>query len=212
MAKFTAEKNMTMTDLGGAGSAPRSNGPVDGPSVKDMASAAVQTVKAETASFAAAAQDKMGEKVTQQTAAATQTLGDFASAIRRAGDDLAQHDQSVAGRVVKQAADGLEGLTRSLSDKKPEELLDAVRDFGRQNPAAFIAGSVLLGVTLGRLAKSSERRTEDAPQASGYRPLSSYAAAGRPAGAAVTGPRAVETHDSAPTGGGAFPSPYGSEV
>jgi hypothetical protein len=58
--------------------------------------------------------------------------------------------------VVKQAADGLEQISRTVSEKRPEELLDAVREFGRRNPTAFIAGSVLLGVALGRFARSSE--------------------------------------------------------
>lgn len=148
---------MTMTEQGGAfGASPGK--PRDETPLKDLAGAAVQTVKAETATFAAAAQDKVSEKVTVGTAAAAQTMGDFASAIRKAGDDLAEHDQSMAARMVKQAADGLESLTRSVADKRPEEMLETVRDFGRRNPVAFIAGSVLLGVAIGRLAKSTEQR------------------------------------------------------
>jgi hypothetical protein len=57
---------------------------------------------------------------------------------------------------VGQAADGLERLSLSLADKRPEELLDGVRDFGRKHPLAFIAGGVLVGVALGRFVRSSE--------------------------------------------------------
>ena len=101
-------------------------------------------------------------------------MTDFASAIRKAGEDLSQHDQSLAAKMIKQAADGLEGVSRSLSDKRPEELLDAARAFGRDNPAAFGAAAVLAGLAVGRFLRSSE----------GHRPLSGSAAPGRQAPAA----------------------------
>ena len=68
-------------------------------------------------------------------------------AIRRAGDELAASDQSPASRLVRQAADGLENFSRSLSDKQPEDLLNSVRDFGRRNPMAFIGGAVLVAAS-----------------------------------------------------------------
>ena len=133
-----------------------------GPSVdstqspKEMLGAAAGAVKQEVATFASSARDKTVDKIADRKETASETLGAFANAIRHAGDELAQQDQSVAGRMVKQAADGLEHLSRTVSEKRPEDLLGAVRDFGRSNPAAFIAGSVLLGVALGRFARSSE--------------------------------------------------------
>jgi len=144
---------MSMTDMSGGS---RDTGRNDSASPKDLAASAIGAVKEEAASFAESAKGKVAEKVGEKTEAARQTLGDFASAIRKAGDDLAQNDQSLAGKVVKQAADGLESFSRSISDKRPEDLLNAVRDFGRNNPAAFIAGTVLLGIALGRLVKSTE--------------------------------------------------------
>jgi hypothetical protein len=125
-------------------------------SPKELLGAAAGAVKQEVATFASAVQDKAIDKIADRKDGATETLGAFANAIRHAGDELAQQDQSLAGRVAKQAADGLEHLSRTVSEKRPEELLDAVREFGRRNPTAFIAGSVLLGVALGRFARSSE--------------------------------------------------------
>ena len=150
-----------MTDFGGASGDPGTPGRDDKASPKDLAASAFSTVKAEAASFADQAKEKVADKVSEKQDVATQTLGDFASAIRKAGDDLAQNDQSLAGRMVKQAADGLESFSRSVGDKRPEDLLNAVRDFGRKNPTAFIAGSVLMGIALGRLAKSSEHRSAE---------------------------------------------------
>jgi hypothetical protein len=157
---------MSNTDAGGERSGAQAPAGADaGRSPKEMASNAAQTVKQEAASFAADAKDKAIERVEQRKEMATQTLGEFANAIRKAGDELAEGDQSMAGRVVRQAADGLEGLARSMSDKRPEEMLDAVRDFGRRNPTAFIAGSVLAGLAIGRFLKSSSAL--DRPQGFG---------------------------------------------
>ncbi len=127
------------------------------PTAKTLISQAGESLKQEAQTFASAAQEKAKVEVEKHTQTATKTLGDFATAIRRAGDDLAEHDQSLAGRVVKQAADSLEGISRNLADKHPDDLLAAVRDFGRRNPLAFIGGSILLGVAVGRFMRASER-------------------------------------------------------
>jgi hypothetical protein len=140
---------MTNTDAG----ADQGQGGTTSP--KEMAAKAAQTVKQEAQSFAASAQDKAKDRVEQTKETATRTLGDFANAVRKAGDELSQSDQSVASRMVQKAADGLEGLSRSVADKRPEELLDSVREFGRRNPTAFIAGAVLIGLAVGRFIKSS---------------------------------------------------------
>ena len=123
---------------------------------KELIDQAGQTLKAEAQSFAHAAQDRVRAEAQRGTQAATKTLGDFANAVRRAGDELDQNDQSPASRIVRQAADGLETLSRNLADKEPGDLLNAVRDFGRRNPAAFIGGAVLVGLALGRFARASE--------------------------------------------------------
>jgi hypothetical protein len=115
------------------------------------------TLKHEARTFAHVAQDRVRAEAQRGTQAAGRTLGDFANAVRRAGDELGQADQSPASRLVLKAADGLETFSRSLADKDPGDLLNAVRDFGRRHPAAFIGGAVLAGLALGRFARSSDR-------------------------------------------------------
>ncbi|WP_430419749.1 hypothetical protein [Phenylobacterium sp.] len=123
---------------------------------KELIGQAGQTLKAEAKSFANVAQDRVQAEARRGAQAATKTLGDFANAVRRAGDELDQNDQTPASRLVRQAADGLESLSRNLADKEPGDLMNAVRDFGRKNPAAFIGGAVLLGLAIGRFARASE--------------------------------------------------------
>jgi hypothetical protein len=123
---------------------------------KAVVGQAGQTLKAEAQSFAGVAQDRVRVEAQRGAQAAGKTLGDFANAVRKAGDELANTDQSPAARLVRQAADGLETVSRNLADKEPAELLDVVRDFGRKNPIAFIGGAVLVGVALGRFVRASE--------------------------------------------------------
>lgn len=128
---------------------------------KQVLGQAGQTLKNEAQSFASAAQERARAEALKRTETATRTLTDFANAIRRAGDELSAANQSPVARLVAQAADGLEGVATNLAGKQPEELLDAVRDFGRRNPIAFIGGAVLVGVALGRFVRASDTSAQD---------------------------------------------------
>jgi len=127
---------------------------------KELVGQASHALKAEAQSFASAAQERVKAEAQKGTQAGAKTLGDFANAVRRAGDELAGADQSPASRLVQQAADGLESLSRNLADKEPGDLVNAVREFGRKNPAAFIGGAVLVGLAIGRFARASEPALE----------------------------------------------------
>ena len=137
-------------------SEPTSMYPTNGDLGPDTGGAPLDTVKQDAADFLSAAQDKASASIKDGKVQAAKTMQDFAGAIRKAGEELGQHDQSMAGQMVRQAADGLERFARSVSDKRPSEMLDAVRDFGRENPVAFAAGSVLMGLAVGRFMRSSE--------------------------------------------------------
>ncbi|WP_296594805.1 hypothetical protein [Phenylobacterium sp.] len=141
---------MSDLDTGAAGTPSRKT------QAKELVGQAGQALKAEAQSFASVAQDRVRAEAQKGAQAGAKTLGDFANAVRRAGDELAGADQSPASRLVQQAADGLESLSRNLADKEPGDLLNAVRGFGRRNPAAFIGGAVLVGLALGRFARASE--------------------------------------------------------
>lgn len=141
---------MTDLDTGATGTSRRTD------QAKELVGQAGHALKAEAQSFASAAQERVRAEAQKGAQAGARTLGDFANAVRRAGDELAGADQSPASRLVQQAADGLESLSRSLADKEPGDLLNAVRDFGRKNPAAFIGGAVLVGLAVGRFARATE--------------------------------------------------------
>jgi hypothetical protein len=119
-------------------------------------------------------------------------LQEFARAVRHAGDELGRRDQTMASQLVREAANGLESLSRSVSGSSLRDMLGSVREFGRANPAAFIGGAVLAGLALGRFARASGgRAANDGEEAwrhggdeGGLKPVryggSSYPAGGSP--------------------------------
>ena len=125
------------------------------PTFKEQVAGARERVKGEAANFANTARDKALGAVEERQHQATSAVRDFADAIRSAGDQLSERNQGPIAQVVRQAADGLEGFTRSFENKSPQDMLYAVRDFGRRNPAAFIGGSLLIGLAIGRFIRSS---------------------------------------------------------
>lgn len=165
MSEITTNTGLEDTDEGRVGKA------------KAALGQAGQSIRNEAQTFADAAGARVRSEAQKQQDTATKTLGDFANAIRRAGDELSQADQSPAAKLVRQAADGLEGVSRNLAVKRPEDLLNDVRNFGRSHPAAFIGGAVLVGVALGRFLRASETAAPGPDEAIGAESLADEALA-----------------------------------
>jgi hypothetical protein len=87
----------------------------------------------------------------------------FGGALRAAGDHLAGSDQGAASQVVRQAADGIERFAGSLKNRPFADVIEDVRSFGRENSGILFAGSLLAGLALGRLVKSSAPAAHPAP-------------------------------------------------
>ncbi len=124
-------------------------------SISSAAADASRAVRAEAKEVGAQAQhvaEDQAEKVKEATA--THMHG-FADALRAASDELSKNQSGPAAEFVANAASGLEDLSRSLHGKSTGEMIESVRQFGRQNPMGFLAGSVLAGLALGRFAVAS---------------------------------------------------------
>jgi ElaB/YqjD/DUF883 family membrane-anchored ribosome-binding protein len=83
------------------------------------------------------------------------SLRTYAEAVGKACDQLESSSSDTAARLVREAADGLRRCSDSLANKPFEDVLEDVRSYGRQYPAALIGGSVLVGLMLGRLSRST---------------------------------------------------------
>ena len=124
------------------------------------------------------AADRLGAEAESMKEEATAGLTAFSDALKAASSELSGKQLGFAGDMVQQAAGGLESFVRAVEGRSPGEMLDGLRSFGRQNPVGFIAGSVLAGFALGRLAA-----VLPAGQARPLRPRPS--AGPRPAGTAL---------------------------
>ena len=156
-----------MSDVDGGAAAPAPT-PADQPDpkgvAKRMTKAASQTVKQEGAHFADVAQDAAQRQVERRRGAISETFGDVAQAIRRAGEELDQREYTAPSRMAHDAAEG-ERLARTLGEKRPVELLRATRDFARENPLPFAAGAMLAGFAVARFFRSSAQPDPDAAPA-----------------------------------------------
>lgn len=146
---------------------------------------------------AAAEARDLGEKAMSSLGSETEAVRDeaaegliaFSDALKAASAELSGKRLGFAGDMVEQAAGGLEALARSFEGRSPGEMLETVRSFGRQNPVGFIAGSVLAGFALGRVAAAAAPAgsgTPD-PQAPAAVDRAPKAGVGTPAGTASGG-------------------------
>ena len=125
---------------------------------KRKGAAAYEQIKEGARSLGDEARERASRLAEDQKVAVGEHLEAFASAVKRAGEDLSEHDHTMAAQVVRQAANGLESLSRSVSGASFEDVVESVRNFGRSNPVAFIGGAVLADLALGRFARAFGHR------------------------------------------------------
>jgi len=123
--------------------------------VKEGVQSVAEGAKEQASQYAEQAKEQASRYAEDQKEAITQHLDDFAKAVREASETLSRNDQTMASQVVRQAASGLESLSRSISGANLQDVVNSVRDFGRANPIAFIGGFMLAGLALGRFARAS---------------------------------------------------------
>lgn len=121
----------------------------------DAAGRGAEGVRQATADAASRMKEEATARGEQFKDQASEGISHFADALRQASDDLSSKQPGFVADLLGKAAGGLEDFSRSVGDTSSGEMLDGVRNFGRRNPMAFIAGSVLAGFAVGRLAGSS---------------------------------------------------------
>lgn len=123
---------------------------------------AIRSAARDTAGSAAAAmsdaRDRLsqqgGEKVDAATTSVGESLRTVADQLRQAGDNLGE-DQGWAKQAFTQGAQGIERVSGYLRDGRMDTFTRDLQSFARQNPAAFLAGSVAIGFLAARVAKTA---------------------------------------------------------
>jgi hypothetical protein len=125
-----------------------------------QARAAVDDLEERARGLAGNARARVRAAANRPKDAAAAHLHGFASALRTAADDLSRRDQGFGAGCFEQVAEGLEQVSGALQDRDMAELVDDVEDFARRRRVAFLGGTVLAGLVLARLMKSSAARRE----------------------------------------------------
>lgn len=150
-----------------------------GDTLRGTAEAGFRRLKEDALEGGEKAKERIADLAGAQKDQVSESLGQFATAIKKASEELRDSDQTLAAQLVREAADGLGSLSRSIGGATPSDLVSSVRSFGRSNPLAFVGGAVLAGLALGRFARAEAPRRGPSGAGSGYRPQSTMGAAGR---------------------------------
>jgi hypothetical protein len=140
-------------------------------SIRDAAADARDAALSEAKDLGHKAQRVADEQADKAKDAAASHIDSFADALRAASDELSARQTGPAAEMVAHAAAGLENLSRSLQGKSTGEMLDSVRQFGRSSPIAFLAGSVLAGLALGRFAAAGSTASSSQTQGASGSPM-----------------------------------------
>lgn len=141
-----------------------------------------ETVREQAQDFAGKAKDRVYEEAETGKETVAGGLDDFAAAVRKASDELGDRDQSMASKLVREVAGGLEDASRSIHGRSIEDLTRSVTGFARRRPTTFLVGAALAGVALGRFARASGEHTArdygDSSQSEAGQPRSAAGATG----------------------------------
>ena len=153
-----------------------SAGPAPLPSVDELKTHATQAVsdaRTSLGTLASEARDKMNAAVDSQKSAGADRLSGLAQAAQTAAGELEEKSPTVA-RVVRDAATSVDRFAGDLRNSDVRDIVASVTSFARQQPVAFFAGSVLMGLALARFFKSDAPVSVDQTGgAAGYRDWSS---------------------------------------
>lgn len=85
-------------------------------------------------------------------------LDGVAAAMSKAADELAR-DSGPGANLTRQLAGRVRQVSKTLKSNDIGGLIGIAEDFGRQQPAAFLGASVLLGFAVSRFAVASSHRS-----------------------------------------------------
>lgn len=88
---------------------------------------------------------------------AASELDSFASAAGAAAEDLRDHHQEGLSRYVGEIAESVSSIANSLRHKSVDELVHDAESIARKNPTLFLAGSLAVGLGIGRFARASSK-------------------------------------------------------
>ncbi len=125
------------------------------------------------------------QMVSEQKEMAKSGMMDIVSAIRRAADDLEDHQQTQIATIARSLAGGLEDFSQAIGRRNFQDMLSDAQRFARDHPTAVFGGALLAGLALARFAKSSSQPSREPARSTGHATVTE--ATGMPYAAQRTG-------------------------
>ncbi len=130
-----------------------------------------ETVSGAAHDLAGSARETLEDNAENLKHQGAESLRGWADAVRDAGESLSRDGRAgPLADLAGQAARSLSEFSQAVDGRSTGEIVSMVRDFGRRNPVAFLAGSVLAGLALGRIATLPSQNQSRTPAASGTAP------------------------------------------
>lgn len=117
-----------------------------------------ERMKRQASHWADQAKQRGRSMLDQQKGGAADQIAKLADVLHQTADQCSKNeDQRSIGRILDQAASGLERAADAIRSKDIDSLMNQATDLMRRQPALFIGGSVLAGFALSRFLKSSSQ-------------------------------------------------------
>jgi hypothetical protein len=114
------------------------------------------------------ARDRFGEQITSQRERVTGRARTLSRALRGAGEVLEKDD--LVAQCLHYAGDKVESVAGYVEELSPENAAEDLREVARDRPALFFGGAFVLGLALGRFARSTAGSLSAGVSGQGGRP------------------------------------------
>jgi hypothetical protein len=141
-------------DMSDAASAAASSAASISADAKEAAKTAGRAVQEQASQFAADVGHELKKTAEDQKMRGVDAIQCFARAIGSAAGELENQSPRIA-QSVRDAAQKVDGLSRNISNRNVDELMNAATELARSQPMLFIGGAIAAGFALSRFLKSS---------------------------------------------------------
>ena len=129
-----------------------------GQNIKSQAQAKANEAKAKATEMTDEAKRRAREEAEERKKQATSAMSTTAQDLRKASSAV---EETWMAKAFETVADQVEGVTRSVENKSPEEMVQVARQAARERPGLFLAGCFAAGVAISRTLKVAAARQPD---------------------------------------------------
>lgn len=173
-----AEGEQIRQRAGQAGEQVRRTAAEAGEQVRRRTRETAELVRGQAAEQAAAMKHRAVEQIDSQKNGLACRICDVSGALKRAAEDLDQHEDHQLAAQARRIAEGIEGVGSHLRDSQVTDLLEDAENFVRRHPTLTLGGLFVAGLTVARFLKARPPR---------YQSVGFQAPTGGPAGRAQSG-------------------------